>query len=93
MKVAILDDWFDTLRTLPCYEHLKGLDVTVFTDHCVDIDTLADRLAPFDAITLFRERTVIGDDLLARLPNLKLISHRGPIRMWMWMRVRVVALP
>lgn len=77
MKVAILDDWFDTLRTLPCYEHLKGLDVTVFTDHCVDIDTLADRLAPFDAITLFRERTVIGDDLLARLPNLKLISHRG----------------
>ena len=77
MKIAILDDWFGTLRTLPCYAHLKGLDVTVFTDHCADTAALADRLAPFDAITLFRERTTIDDDLLARLPKLKLISHRG----------------
>ena len=44
MKVAILDDWFDTLRDLPCFAKLDGLDVTVFTDHVADVDTLADRL-------------------------------------------------
>jgi D-3-phosphoglycerate dehydrogenase len=33
MKVAILDDWFDTLRTLACFEKLAGHDVTVFNDH------------------------------------------------------------
>ena len=33
MKLAILDDWFDTLRSLPCFAKLAGLDVTVFTDH------------------------------------------------------------
>ena len=38
MKVAILDDWFDTLRTLPCFERLAGHEVTVFTDHVQDTD-------------------------------------------------------
>ena len=45
MKVAILDDWFDTLRTLPCFERLADHEVTVFTDHVQDIDPLAERLA------------------------------------------------
>ena len=77
MKVAVLDDWFDTLRHLPCYRHLDGMDVTVFTDHEPDQERLAERLRPFDAITLFRERTPITAGLLARLPNLRLISQRS----------------
>ena len=44
MRVAILDDWFDTLRTLPCFERLDGHDVTVFTDHVQETDPLARRL-------------------------------------------------
>ena len=77
MRLAILDDWFDTLRTLPCFDKLAGMDVTVFTDHEPDIGQLAARLAPFDAIVLFRERTAIPRELIARLPNLKLISQRS----------------
>lgn len=77
MKIAILDDWFDTLRTLPCFEKLAGLDVTVFTDHEDNTDKLAARLAPFDAIVLFRERTAISASLIAQLPQLKLISQRS----------------
>ena len=30
MRLAILDDWFDTLRGLPCFSKLDGIDVTVF---------------------------------------------------------------
>ncbi|MEL7097739.1 MAG: D-2-hydroxyacid dehydrogenase family protein [Pseudomonadota bacterium] len=77
MKVAVLDDWFDTLRHLPCFAHLDGHDVTVFTDHEPDPARLAERLAPFDAITLFRERTAITAELLEALPRLRLISQRS----------------
>ncbi len=77
MKVHILDDWFDTLRGLPCFKLLDGHEVTVWTDHEPDPERLAARVADAEALVLFRERTQIGADLLARLPNLKLISQRS----------------
>lgn len=78
MKVHILDDWFDTLRGLPSFTRLKGHDVTVWTDHVEDVDTLAGRLAEAEALVLFRERTPVTEALLDRLPKLRLISQRGP---------------
>jgi D-3-phosphoglycerate dehydrogenase len=77
MKITILDDWFDTLRSLPCFEKLAGHEVTVWNDHVQDTDILAERLAETEALALFRERTKIQGDLLDRLPNLKLISQRS----------------
>jgi D-3-phosphoglycerate dehydrogenase len=77
MKVHILDDWFDTLRTLPSFRLLDGHDVTVWNDHTDDVDTLAQRLQPAEALVLFRERTAISAPLLERLPNLRLISQRS----------------
>ena len=77
MKIHILDDWFDTLRTLPCFAKLDGHDVTVWTDHQPDPALLAGRVQEADGLVLFRERTRIGADLLAALPNLKLISQRS----------------
>ena len=77
MKVAILDDWFDTLRTLPCFERLDAHEVTVFSDHVEDTDRLAERLQGFDALVLIRERTEVRAPLLERLPNLRLISQRS----------------
>src|SRR5690348_3512586 len=74
MRVAILDDYLDTVRTLPCFEKLDGHDVTVWTDHVQDVDALAERLAGTEALVLIRERTRIGADLLDRLPALRLIS-------------------
>ncbi len=77
MKVAILDDWFDTLRSLPCFESLAVHDVSVFTDHVQDTETLAHRLADTEALVLIRERTEIRAPLLERLPRLRLISQRS----------------
>ncbi len=77
MKVHILDDWFDTLRGLPCFEKLAGHDVTVWTEHEPDPVKLAERLYEAEALVLFRERTKITAELLERLPNLKLISQRS----------------
>lgn len=77
MKVHILDDWFDTLRTLPSFARLKGHEVTVWTDHAEDVNILADRLSDAEVLVLFRERTAVTGALLDRLPNLRLISQRG----------------
>ena len=77
MKVTILDDYFDTLRHLPCYARLDGHEVTIWNDHLQETDALAARLADTEALVLFRERTRIQADLLARLPKLELISQRS----------------
>ena len=77
MKIAILDDYFDTLRTLPCFQKLKGHEVTVWNDHVQDTDALAARLKDTECLVLIRERTAIQAALLDRLPRLKLISQRS----------------
>ena len=77
MKVTILDDYFDTLRTLACFSKLDGHDVTVWNDHLQETDALAARLVDTEALVLIRERTKIRMPLLEQLPNLKLISQRS----------------
>ncbi len=77
MKIAILDDWFDTLRTLPCFAKLAGHDVTIFNDHIEDEALLAERLRDTEALVLIRERTATRASLLDRLPKLRLISQRS----------------
>src|ERR1700689_5064315 len=77
MKISILDDYHDTVRTLPCFEKLKGRNVTIWNDHVQDTDALAERLHDTEVLVLIRERTKIRAPLLERLPKLKLISQRS----------------
>jgi D-3-phosphoglycerate dehydrogenase / 2-oxoglutarate reductase len=77
MKISILDDYHDTLRTLQCFTKLAGHDVTIWNDHVQDTDSLADRLQDTEVLVLIRERTKIRAPLLERLRNLKLISQRS----------------
>ena len=77
MRVAILDDYFDTLRTLECFSILDAHEVTVWTDHVQDVDVLAERLVETEALVLIRERTQIRAPLLEQLANLRLISQRS----------------
>src|SRR3954453_3204806 len=77
MKITILDDTFDTVRTLPCFAKLAGHDVTIWNDHGQDTDILAQRLEETEVLGLIREPTKIQAPLLERLPRLKLISQRS----------------
>ncbi len=77
MKIAILDDYFDTLRTLPCFSKLAPFEVKVWNDHVEDADALAERLRDAEVLVLIRERTKIRAPLLERLPKLRLISQRS----------------
>ena len=75
MNISILDDWQDTIRTLPCFAKVRGHDVTVWNDHSKDVDVLAARLKDTEALTLLRERTPIPAALLERLDTLRIISQ------------------
>lgn len=77
MKVTILDDYHDTLRSLACFAKLAGHDVRIWNDHLQDTDALAERLKATEALVLIRERTEIRTPLLERLPRLRLISQRS----------------
>jgi D-3-phosphoglycerate dehydrogenase len=77
MKISILDDYFDTLRTLPCFAKLQGHEVQVWNDHVQEVPPLAERLKDTEALVLIRERTEIRAPLLDRLNKLMLISQRS----------------
>ena len=77
MKISILDDYHDTVRTLACFEKLAGHEVTIWNDHVQDNDMLAQRLGDAEVLVLIRERTAIRAPLIERLPKLRLISQRS----------------
>jgi D-3-phosphoglycerate dehydrogenase / 2-oxoglutarate reductase len=77
MKISILDDYHDTLRSLACFRKLAGHEVEIWNDHVQDVHLLAQRLADTEALVLIRERTQIRAPLLERLPKLALISQRS----------------
>jgi D-3-phosphoglycerate dehydrogenase len=79
MRIAILDDYQDAVRTLDCFKLLDGHEVKVFNNSTRGLGQLAIRLAPFDALVLIRERTRLSRALLEKLPNLKLISQTGKL--------------
>jgi len=77
VKVSILDDYHDTLRTLECFAKLRGHEVRIWNDHAQETRALAERLADTEALVLIRERSQIRAPLLERLPKLRLISQRS----------------
>ena len=77
MKITVLDDYQNMVRTLKAYEKVKHHDVTVWNDHTKDVDVLAERLKDTEALVLIRERTPIRAPLIERLSKLKIVSQRS----------------
>jgi D-3-phosphoglycerate dehydrogenase len=77
MKITVLDDYHDTLRTLASFAKLAGHEVSIWNDHVQNTDVLAERLKDAEALVLIRERTKIRAPLLEQLPRLRLISQRS----------------
>jgi D-3-phosphoglycerate dehydrogenase len=75
MNITVLDDYQDTVRTLPAFRKVVGHNVTIWNDHTKDIDVLAERLKDTEALALIRERTPIRAPLLERLDKLRIISQ------------------
>ncbi len=77
MKIAIPDDYQDTVRMLDCFQKLNEQQVVISREHIRDPEVLAARLQGVEALVLIRERTPIIEALLALLPDLRLIVQTG----------------
>jgi D-3-phosphoglycerate dehydrogenase len=79
VKVAILEDYQRAAPALECFAKLAAHEVEVFSDPLRSEDSIAARLAPFEAVVLIRERTRITASLLDKLPRLKLVVQTAKI--------------
>lgn len=79
MKITILDDYQHAVEKLKCFSLLKGQDVRIIHETEKNPDKLSTLLSDTNILVLTRERTKITDELLSKLPNLKLISQTGKI--------------
>jgi phosphoglycerate dehydrogenase-like enzyme len=76
MKIAVLDDYAGVAQGCADWGRL-GAEVTFFADPIAPEDR-PELLRPFDTICLMRERTPFPAELIAALPNLKLLVTTGP---------------
>ncbi|HUV32461.1 MAG TPA: D-2-hydroxyacid dehydrogenase family protein [Devosiaceae bacterium] len=78
MKIAVLDDYQNVARDMADWSGLEANhQITFFHDIYEGLDGFAKRLAPFDIVCIMRERSLFKADLIARLPNLKLVVTAG----------------
>lgn len=78
MKIAILDDYQSLARSFADWDRLHDrASLTFFSDSITDPQKLIARLTPFDVLCLMRERTPLSREIIAALPNLKLIVTSG----------------
>jgi hypothetical protein len=70
VKVAILDDYQNVALRLADWSAVRRhAEITVFNDHIADPSAVVERLRPFDAICVMRERTPLTREILQQLPN------------------------
>ncbi len=77
MRVAILDDYQDSVRHLACFSALADHEVKIFTNTVKGLGQLAVRLRDAEALVLIRERSQITRALLDKLPQLRVIAQTG----------------
>jgi D-3-phosphoglycerate dehydrogenase len=79
MKITILDDYQNVIEKLNCFALLKGQNVEILHETEKDVGKLSSLISDTDILVLTRERTEITEELLSKLPKLKLISQTGKI--------------
>ncbi|MCJ8299424.1 MAG: D-2-hydroxyacid dehydrogenase family protein [Pseudomonadales bacterium] len=78
MKIAVLDDYQNVVKDLDCFKILAGHDIKVLNQTYPE-DVLVEKLSEIEVLVLIRERTLISESLLSKLPHLKLISQTGKV--------------
>jgi phosphoglycerate dehydrogenase-like enzyme len=79
-RVAVLDDYQQAAEALGDWGQLgAGTEVVFFHDHAPTPGQLVARLRGFDAVVAMRERSGFGRDVLARLPDLRLLVTTGMV--------------
>jgi D-3-phosphoglycerate dehydrogenase len=75
LRIALLDDTLGLIGRLPSFAMLRGHRTCLIGEHLTDPEQLAVQVGAAEVLVLTRERTPITASLLARLPNLQMISQ------------------
>ena len=80
LNVAILDDYQNVSRDFINWDKLNDkIDLNVFNEYIGKDKNLLNILSKYDVLCLMRERTPLPEELINKLPNLKLVITSG---MW-----------
>ena len=80
IKVAILDDYQNVTHHFAKWETLSDkIELKVFNEYIGDDPFLSEKLFDYNVLCLMRERTPLPEELINKLPNLKLVITSG---MW-----------
>ena len=78
VRVAVLDDYQGVAMELADWSPVLARgEVDVFRDHLTEPSKLVERLTPYDAVVLMRERTPMPARVIDALPRLRLIVSTG----------------
>ncbi|MEY9873150.1 phosphoglycerate dehydrogenase-like enzyme [Streptacidiphilus sp. MAP12-33] len=78
LRCAVLDDYQNVALATADWAALDDrVQVRSLTSHIADQDELVAAVADCEILVIMRERTPIGEDLLARLPRLRLLVTSG----------------
>ena len=77
MKIIISDDYQRAIESLECFNKIAHHDVVIHNNTVIETEDLVKRFHEAEGIVLIRQRTKINEDLLSKLPNLKIISATG----------------
>ena len=77
-RIAVLDDYLGDASKYGDWESLgPDAQATFFRENLPTADAAAEALAPFEVLSLMRERMALPKALIDRLPNLKLVITTG----------------
>jgi phosphoglycerate dehydrogenase-like enzyme len=81
MRVAVLDDYQGVAMEVADWSPVLARgEVDVFRDHLTEPSKLVERLAPYDAVVLMRERTPMPAQVIEALPRLIVSTgRRNPV--------------
>ncbi|MFC5181267.1 D-2-hydroxyacid dehydrogenase family protein [Actinomadura harenae] len=78
IKCAVIDDFQGVAESLAHWSRIASrVDVRFLRAHEPDPERLAEELGDYEIVVAMRERTPFQEELLARLPNLRLLITSG----------------
>src|SRR5688572_16260240 len=77
MKIAVIHDYADVMRTTRAFPKLQGHEVKIYNDAYTDPARAVEQIKGCDALLLTQQRMVISRKIIEQLPQLKFISQTG----------------
>ncbi len=80
LNVIVLDDYQNVSKKFGNWDLLNGkINIKILNTYLTNKKDIIDNLKKYNVICLMRERTAISEDIIDKLPNLKLVITSG---MW-----------